>query len=158
MFGDGDGGLQQIKTQDLQQKTTSTSPSSSPSSSTASTSSESSPGLLSAHQETHFELGRKNDLAPPSLVRSVSHSKRQSLFMGDHITINQEGPIIVSPSSHSSNSNDDQEDMKEVQIETEDPSHLFWVCISLSYSSRYLRLLMPQIIDHNRRYLLYDGE
>ncbi|KAF9574096.1 hypothetical protein EC968_007347 [Mortierella alpina] len=127
LFGDGDGGLQQIKTQDLQQKTTSTSPSSSPSSSTASTSSESSPGLLSAHQETHFELGRKNDLASPSLVRSVSRSKRQSLFMGDHITINQEGPIIVSPSSHSSNSNDDQEDMKEVQIETEDPSHLFWV-------------------------------
>ncbi|KAF9284762.1 40S ribosomal protein S4 [Mortierella alpina] len=122
----GDEGLQQIKTQDLQQKTASTYPDSSPSSSTTSTSSESSPGLLSAHEETHFESERENGLAPPSLARSVSRSKRQSLFLGDHITINQEGPIIVSPSSHS-NSNDDQEDMKEVQIETEDPSHLFWV-------------------------------
>ncbi|KAG9322739.1 hypothetical protein KVV02_005427 [Mortierella alpina] len=127
LSGDGDGGLQQIKTLDLQQKRASTSPDPSPSSSTASTSSESSPGLLSVHQETHFESERENGLAPPSLARSVSRSKRQSLFMGDHITINQEGPIIVSPSSHSSNSNDDQEDMKEVQIETEDPSHLFWV-------------------------------
>ena len=80
------------------------------------------------HQETRFEPEQENSLAPPSLARSVSRSKRQSLFMGDHITINQEGPIIVSPSSHSPNSNDDQEDMKEVQIETEDPSHLFWVC------------------------------
>lgn len=123
----GDEGIQQIKTQDLQQKTASTYPDSSPSSSTTSTSSESSPGLLSAHEETHFESERENGLAPPPLARSVSRSKRQSLFLGDHITINQEGPIIVSPSSHSSNSNDDQEDMKEVQIETEDPSHLFWV-------------------------------
>ncbi|KAF9350376.1 40S ribosomal protein S4, X isoform, partial [Mortierella sp. AD094] len=52
--------------------------------------------------------------------------KRQSMFLGDHITISQDGPIIESPSLQSPDSNDDQ-DMKEVQIETTDPSHLFWV-------------------------------
>ncbi|KAF8938453.1 hypothetical protein BGZ47_008573 [Haplosporangium gracile] len=61
------------------------------------------------------------------LVRSWSQSNRQSIFAGEHISISQDGPIIESPSSHSPGSNDDQEDMKEVQIETADPSHLFWV-------------------------------
>ncbi|KAF9159127.1 40S ribosomal protein S4 [Mortierella sp. AD010] len=48
------------------------------------------------------------------------------MFLGDHITISQDGPVIESPSLQSSHSNDDQ-DMKEVQIETTNPSHLFWV-------------------------------
>ncbi|OAQ36170.1 hypothetical protein K457DRAFT_132143 [Linnemannia elongata AG-77] len=64
---------------------------------------------------------------PAPLVRSWSQSNRQSIFAGEHITISQDGPIIEAPSSHSPGSNDDQEDMKEVQIETADPSHLFWV-------------------------------
>ncbi|KAF9136413.1 hypothetical protein BGX30_011232 [Mortierella sp. GBA39] len=64
---------------------------------------------------------------PAPLVRSGSQSNRQSIFAGEHITISQDGPIIEAPSSHSPGSNDDQEDMKEVQIETADPSHLFWV-------------------------------
>lgn len=34
-----------------------------------------------------------------------------------------------------------EEDMKEVQIETEDPSHLFWVCIHVS--------MYPQVNEHN---------
>ncbi|KAF9907484.1 hypothetical protein EC991_010864 [Linnemannia zychae] len=62
-----------------------------------------------------------------ALVRSWSQSNRQGVFVGEHITISQDGPIIEAPSSHSPGSNDDQEDMKEVQIETDDPSHLFWV-------------------------------
>lgn len=66
---------------------------------------------------------------PAPLVRSWSQSNRQSIFAGEHITISQDGPIIEAPSSHSPGSNDDQEDMKEVQIETADPSHLFWVCM-----------------------------
>ncbi|KAF9551705.1 hypothetical protein EC957_006599 [Mortierella hygrophila] len=64
---------------------------------------------------------------PTLLVRSGSQSNRHSIFVGEHITISQDGPIIEAPSSHSPGSNDDQEDMKEVQIETADPSHLFWV-------------------------------
>lgn len=51
------------------------------------------------------------------------------MFLGDHIIISQDGPEIEAPSSLGS---DGQEDMKEVQIETEDPSHLFWVCSTSS--------------------------
>jgi len=64
-------------------------------------------------------------LSPPATRRSTSQSKRQSMFLGDHIIISQDEPEIEVPSSLGS---DGQEDMKEVQIETEDPSHLFWVC------------------------------
>jgi hypothetical protein len=63
-----------------------------------------------------------------TLVRSWSQSNRQNVFAGEHISTSQDGSIIEAPSSHSPGSNDDQEDMKEVQIETNDPSHLFWVC------------------------------
>ncbi|KAI7823184.1 hypothetical protein BC939DRAFT_166037 [Gamsiella multidivaricata] len=69
----------------------------------------------------------QGNLSPPTIVRSLSHSKRQSVFLADHITVSQEGPLIDSPSTHLSGSNDDSQDMKEVEIETTDPSHLFWV-------------------------------
>ncbi|KAG0210033.1 hypothetical protein BGX28_009709 [Mortierella sp. GBA30] len=134
---DNDDVLHNIDTIDLQQKTTtSTSTSTSPSSSTASSSSERSPESKPTYPQVLFSPAEQvdqtsivssaqADLTPP-LSRSISRSKRQSLFLGDHISINQDGPIIESPSAHS-RSNDDQEDMKEVQIETDDPSHLFWV-------------------------------
>lgn len=66
-------------------------------------------------------------LRPPvTLGRSVSGSKRQSVFLGH-------GEEEIESSSQGLNPNDDQEDMKEVEIETEDPSHLFWVCIHRSW-------------------------
>ncbi|KAF9437210.1 hypothetical protein BGZ76_001613 [Entomortierella beljakovae] len=67
-----------------------------------------------------------SELAIP-ISRSLSHGNRQSMFLGDHIIISPDIPNVESPSSQSPNSNDDQEEMKEVQIETSDPSHLFWV-------------------------------
>lgn len=61
-------------------------------------------------------------LRPPvTLGRSISGSNRQSVFLG-----HGDEEIV---SSRVPNSNDDQEDMKEVEIETEDPSHLFWVSV-----------------------------
>ncbi|KAG0246203.1 hypothetical protein BGX31_003917 [Mortierella sp. GBA43] len=61
----------------------------------------------------------------PGTPESLS-GPQQSMFLGDHITLSHDVPIIKT-SSDSPGSNDDQEDMKEVQIETDDPSHLFWV-------------------------------
>ncbi|KAF9111010.1 40S ribosomal protein S4 [Mortierella sp. AM989] len=123
---------------DSQQQTTLSS-SSSVSSSSSSSSTSSSPGKLSPAESPAREMAGslplldqditalQDDLAPPPLGRSLSQGKRQSMFLGDHISISQDGPVIESPSSQSPGSNDDQEDMKEVQIETTDPSHLFWV-------------------------------
>ncbi|GJJ73636.1 hypothetical protein EMPS_05994 [Entomortierella parvispora] len=73
------------------------------------------------HQDPDVSLA---SLSPPVIRRSVSQSKRQSMFLGEHIIISQDGPEAEASSSIGS---DGQEDMKEVQIETEDPSHLFWV-------------------------------
>ncbi|KAG0249438.1 hypothetical protein BG011_009312 [Mortierella polycephala] len=123
-----------------QQSNLSTSSPSSPSASSTSTSTDSPPDSPSEskeeNQHTAFEareptqqaLFASNTLqADHAPHRSLSQSKRQSMFLGEHISITQHGPNIESPSSHSPGSNDDQEDMKEVEIETEDPSHLFWV-------------------------------
>ncbi|KAF9192544.1 hypothetical protein BGZ51_005340 [Haplosporangium sp. Z 767] len=123
-----------------QQSNISTSSPSSPSASSTSTSTDSPPDSPSEsrgeNQHAVFEtrepiqqtLFASNTLqADHGLRRSLSQSKRQSMFLGEHISITQHGPNIESPSSHSPSSNDDQEDMKEVEIETEDPSHLFWV-------------------------------
>ncbi|KAF9992722.1 40S ribosomal protein S4, partial [Entomortierella chlamydospora] len=137
--------LTRPETNDLLQKTTlssSSSTSSSSSSSPPSPSSPSSPDKLSPPESPVGDISGssqlleqvirtnnttlQNDLAPPPITRSLSTGKRQSMFLGDHITISQDGPVIESPSLQSSRSNDDQ-DMKEVQIETTNPSHLFWV-------------------------------
>ncbi|KAF9087807.1 hypothetical protein BGX23_007849 [Mortierella sp. AD031] len=82
----------------------------------------------SSDNQNQEEVKAVSAVSPtPPLVRSWSQSNRQSIFVGEHITISQDGPNIDSPSSHSPASNGDAEDMKEVQIETDDPSHLFWV-------------------------------
>ncbi|KAF9924867.1 hypothetical protein FBU30_005240 [Linnemannia zychae] len=106
-------------------------PSSSSSTASSTAFSPSSPTMLGLqdYSSKHSQNGNEamTTISSPSLVRSWSQSNRQSLFIGEHIAISQDGPIIEAPSSHSPNSNDDQEDIKEVQIETADPSHLFWV-------------------------------
>ncbi|KAF9986346.1 40S ribosomal protein S4 [Modicella reniformis] len=128
-----------LETDGSPQKTAPTLSSSTSSSSLSSSSPPASPGMspesqystLLSHQQgggkMHFPSTLQTDLPPPPIRRSLSFSKRQSMFLGDHITISHDGPIIESPSSGSPDSNDDQEDMKEVQIETTNPSHLFWV-------------------------------
>ncbi|ORZ19157.1 hypothetical protein BCR41DRAFT_39856 [Lobosporangium transversale] len=128
---------------DASPKTTSTPLSSSSSTSSSSSSPSMSPGtppespagdqpispqLYSPDDGMMHVSPPQNKLSPPSLVHSSSLSaKRQSMFLPDHITISQDGPVIQSPSLQLSGSSDDQEDMKEVQIETTNPSHLFWV-------------------------------
>ncbi|KAG0300576.1 hypothetical protein BGZ98_009071 [Dissophora globulifera] len=124
-------------------QTTPRAPLSSTSSSSSTTSTTTTPNtppeLLNGHKESSSVPHEQDDeaglavntlpadLAPLPINRSGSFSKRQSMFLGDHITISQEGPVIEAPSSNSPGSNGDQEDIKEVQIETTDPSHLFWV-------------------------------
>ncbi|KAK3846344.1 MAG: hypothetical protein J3R72DRAFT_257521 [Linnemannia gamsii] len=81
----------------------------------------------SSEKQDQDDAQETSTVSRATLVRSWSQSNRQSIFVGEHITISQDGPIIEAPSSHSPGSNDDQEDMKEVEIETDDPSHLFWV-------------------------------
>ncbi|KAG0314913.1 hypothetical protein BGZ97_008844 [Linnemannia gamsii] len=109
---------------------TSSTPSSAPSSSSSTTSTPTTtqPQQPGSTDKQSRDVGQDAlTVNPAPLVRSWSQSNRQSIFAGEHITISQDGPIIEAPSSHSPGSNDDQEDMKEVQIETDNPSHLFWV-------------------------------
>ncbi|KAI1316743.1 40S ribosomal protein S4 [Mortierella claussenii] len=127
------------ETKDSPQKTSPLSSSSSTSSSSSSSSASTSPGTppespagdlpahLSVQDFSAPSSALPGALSPPSLARSVSFSKRQSMFLPDHISISEGGPSIESSSFQSTGSNDDREDMKEVQIETTDPSHLFWV-------------------------------
>ncbi|KAG0318047.1 hypothetical protein BG000_004356, partial [Podila horticola] len=85
-------------------------------------------------------------LRPPvTLGRSVSGSKRQSVFLGH-------GEEEIESSSQGLNPNDDQEDMKEVEIETEDPSHLFWVPFHLHPEiapNEYNKWLSKHGVDSN---------
>ncbi|KAF9353987.1 40S ribosomal protein S4 [Mortierella sp. NVP85] len=98
------------------------SPTSSTTSSSLSPNSPGTPSEFSARNQYPAPISRQQ-LQADLPRRSLSLSKRQSMFLGDHIVISggSESP------SDSPGSNDDQEDMKEVQIETADPSHLFWV-------------------------------
>ncbi|KAG0266973.1 hypothetical protein DFQ27_009250 [Actinomortierella ambigua] len=67
--------------------------------------------------------------ASAALALASSSSTRQSIFVGDpSFGIDMATDLTTtSSSSNLDNAGVDQDDMKEVQIETEDPSHLFWI-------------------------------
>ncbi|KAG0024368.1 hypothetical protein BGZ81_007739 [Podila clonocystis] len=98
----------------------------------------------SSSDSSSSELSDQVLRPPVTLGRSVSGSNRQSVFLehGEESKSSSQGP----------NLSDDQEDMKEVEIETEDPSHLFWVPFHLHPEiapNEYNKWLSKHGVDSN---------
>ncbi|KAG0237963.1 40S ribosomal protein S4 [Actinomortierella wolfii] len=81
-------------------------------------------GAHAQSSSTHVSTTPALSVLPPPAA-----SKRQSIFVGDSsFGLDLAADLTASSASSTlDNAGVDQDDMKEVQIETENPSHLFWV-------------------------------